>query len=212
MNTTANLNGTWTLYFGDDDGQILTTALEAKAKGYRKIDAQVPGNVELDLVRAGLEQDPFLGDHVLDFEKYEYSNWLFERRFTVDIGQQGRQALLHFGGINTFANIYLNGKLILETANMLLPHSVDISEAIRWGEPNTLTVFIRSAMNQARRMSYTAAARGGEHGDEMTRLRMPPHCFGWDIMPRLLSAGLWKPVTLENRDLEFLEDLYLTTM
>ena len=212
MNTTANLNGTWTLYFGDDDGQILTTAQVAKAKGYRKIEAQVPGNVELDLVRAGLEQDPLLADHVLDFEKYEYSNWLFERRFTVDIGQQGRQALLHFGGINTFANIYLNGKLILETANMLIPHSVDISEAIRWGEPNTLTVFIRSAMNQARRMSYTAAARGGEHGDEMTRLRMPPHCFGWDIMPRLLSAGLWKPVTLEYRDREFLEDLYLTTM
>jgi hypothetical protein len=31
---------------------------------------------------------------------------------------------------------------------MLIPHSVDISEAIRWGEPNTLTVFIRSAMNR----------------------------------------------------------------
>jgi hypothetical protein len=32
MNTTANLNGTWTLYFGDDDGQILTTAQVPKPR------------------------------------------------------------------------------------------------------------------------------------------------------------------------------------
>ncbi len=136
MNTTANLNGTWTLYFGDDDGQILTTALEAKAKGYRKIDAQVPGNVELDLVRAGLEQDPFLADHVLDFEKYEYSNWLFERRFTADRPARPAGAA-SFRRDQQFANIYSGTASYPETANMLIPCAVDISEDIRWGELNT---------------------------------------------------------------------------
>jgi beta-mannosidase len=73
----------------------------------------VPGNVELDLVRAGLEQDPFLADHVLDFEKYEYSNWLFERRFTADIASKAA-GTASFRRDQHFANIYLNGKLILE--------------------------------------------------------------------------------------------------
>jgi beta-mannosidase len=211
MHQTETLNGTWTLYFGEDDGSILTSAQDATVKNYRQIDASVPGNVELDLVRAGIAEDPFFADHVLAFEAYEYCCWLFERKFTPDSRQEGRQVMLRFGGINTFATILLNGTVLGETGNMLIPHSFDITSDIRWHESNTLVVFIRPAMNQARRMTCTAAVHGGEHSDEMTRLRMPPHCFGWDIMPRLLSAGLWRPVTLEYADGERLEDLYLTT-
>lgn len=212
MRKTDELNGTWLAYFGDDDGSILVSSQEAEAKGYRKLEAQVPGNIEQDLVRSGLEEDPFFADHVLNFEKYEYDNWLFERSFTADPEQKGRQVMLCFGGINTFGYIYLNGQFVGKTANMLIPHTFDITERIRWDEPNTLTVFIQSAMNQARRQAYNAAMRGSGHSDEMTRLRLPPHCFGWDIMPRLLSAGLWRSVTLEYRDREYLDDLYLTTL
>ncbi|MDW7658075.1 MAG: glycoside hydrolase family 2 TIM barrel-domain containing protein [Bacillota bacterium] len=212
MHQSTTLNGSWTLYFGDDDGSILTSAQDARRKNYRLIEAMVPGNVEQDLVRAGLEEDPFLADHVLEFEKYEYCNWLFERTFDADSRYEGRRVTLRFGGINTFATIILNGTVIGEAANMLIPHSFDITSSLRWHESNTLTVYIRSSMNQARQLTYTAAVHGGEHGDEMTRLRMPPHCFGWDIMPRLLSAGLWRSVTLEYTDGEKLDDLYLTTI
>ena len=212
MKDEQSLNGKWDLYFGDDDGRIFMNSKEARQAGYQFVQAEVPGNVELDLTRAGIEPDPFLSDHVLAFEKYEFCNWLFERQFEADPAQKGRQVFLNFGGINTFATIYLNGKEVGKTENMLIPYRFEVTSLIRWNKSNTLTVFIQSAMNQARQMTYTAAVRGAEHSDEMTRLRMPPHCFGWDIMPRLLSAGLWRPVTLEYEDEERLEDFYLTTL
>lgn len=212
MRQTESLDGVWTLYFGDDDGDSLICAQDALEKNYRRIEARVPGNVELDLVRAGIGPDPFFAANVLEYEPYEYCNWLFTRTFSVDSRQKGRRVLLRFGGINTFATVLVNEKPVGTTANMLIPCSFDMTDAIDWHEANTLTVFIRSAMNQARRMTYTASARGAEHSDEMTRLRMPPHCFGWDIMPHLLSAGIWRPVLLEYTAGERLEDLYLATI
>ncbi|NLM76780.1 MAG: glycoside hydrolase family 2 [Ruminococcaceae bacterium] len=212
MKHEVSLDGLWDLYFGDEDGSVICNAAQATDKGFRHIPASVPGNVELDLFRAGLEKDVFLADHVLDYEKYEYSSWLFTRTFTADRSQEGRQVLLCFAGINTFSRIWLNGSLVGETGNMLVPHQFDITAAIHWQGENVLSVFIRPSMNQARQMTYSAAVRGAEHSDEMTRLRMPPHSFGWDIMPRLLSAGLWRPVTLLYRDRTFLDDVYLVTV
>ncbi len=51
-------------------------------------------------------------------------------------------------------------------------------------------------MNYARELESPVVVSGEEHTDELSLLRMPPHSFGWDIMPRLLSAGLWRSVSL----------------
>jgi len=32
---------------------------------------------------------------------------------------------------------------------------------------------------------------------ESLRIRKAPHMYGWDIMPRIISAGLWRDVRLE---------------
>jgi beta-mannosidase len=210
MNKTS-LDGTWTLYYGEDDGTVPCDGAAARAAGYACISAEVPGNVELDLFRAGLAPDPLLFDHVLDFERYESYNWVFERTFRPDPGQADRQAVLILQGVNTFAAVWLNGICLGEADNMLIPHAFAVGGALKWQAVNVLTVAIRSSMNQARRMDYSAAVRGSEHCDEMTRLRMPPHCFGWDIMPRLLSAGLWRPVELVYQSGERLDDLYFYT-
>ena len=52
-------------------------------------------------------------------------------------------------------------------------------------------------MNYARELESPVVVSGEEHTDELSLLRMPPHSFGWDIMPRLLSAGLWRSVSLD---------------
>ena len=207
----TKLNGTWNLFFGEDDGQIHTGGAAALKAGYRQIAAAVPGNVELDLVAAGLENDPFLGTNVLGYEKYEYANWLFERTFKPDPAQKGKNAFLVLGGVNTCATVFLNGVKLGETNNMLVAHEFDLGRILDWDGENTVAVMIRSAMNEARRQDYPAAFHGAEHSDEMIRLRMPPHSFGWDIMPRLLSAGLWRDVAIQYRTGERIRDIYLYT-
>ena len=53
--------------------------------------------------------------------------------------------------------------------------------------------------------------RGTGHRNEICYLRKAPHCFGWDIMPRLVSAGIWRDVSIvEQKSTRILETYYAT--
>ena len=43
-------------------------------------------------------------------------------------------------------------------------------------------------------------------------VRRAPHMYGWDIMPRMVSAGIWRPVKLRYRPKERLESVFLETV
>ncbi len=201
-----SLDGDWDLYFALEDGKNQPSP-ELLRRGGTHITAQVPGNVELDLHRAGLEPDPFYAENLYRFRKYEFYSWLFRRSFAAP-AQNGSRWVLVFEGINTFAEIFLNGVRVGESDNFFIAHEFDVTGYLRWGEENILEVCIRSAVNEARRLDYPALVRQ----DEFAALRMPPHSFGWDIMGRFLSAGMWRPVRLEERTPTRLTDAYYSTM
>lgn len=46
---------------------------------------------------------------------------------------------------------------------------------------------------------------------EFVHVRKAPHMFGWDIMPRLISAGLWREVNLEIKKPTRIEQIYWMT-
>ena len=75
-----DLNGSWQLYGYLEEPGAPTTLQELRQRGIEPIEARVPGNVELDLVRAGLEQDPFYGENLYAFEKYNYYSWWYSPR------------------------------------------------------------------------------------------------------------------------------------
>lgn len=54
------LDGIWKLYYFPQNSQSIGQPDELRASGLQPIDAVVPGNVELDLERAGILEDPFL--------------------------------------------------------------------------------------------------------------------------------------------------------
>lgn len=190
------LNGTWKLYFEPEHKGM---AMTPDAIGEMPcIDAQVPGNVEMDLVRAGLEEHPYWDENVYHFRKYEFYHWWFVRRFDAPKHFEGMESQLVLHGVNTIADVFLNGVKLGSCEDMMIEHTFRTEQVLKAGEENVLAVHIRSAMNHARRMEIPVGAGGGEHYDEFTVLRMPPHSFGWDIMPRLLSAGLWREVELQE--------------
>lgn len=200
-----SLNGQWELYFRLEDDQT-PDDLAAFREGAQHIAANVPGNVELDLVRAGLEPDPFWADNLYKFRKYEFYSWQFERAFHAPERGDGRW-VLHFEGLNNFARVYVNGVLAGETANSLIEHELDVTDLLLYGQENHVTVRIRSALNVARDMDFPAMLRN----DEFAVLRMPPSSFGWDIMGRFLSAGMWRGVTLKRLPPTRLSEIYYAT-
>jgi len=204
-----SLNGVWTLQYAPETKWI-PGGQEFPADG-PAIEAQVPGNVELDLHAAGVEPEPFFGDNLYAFRKYEFYTWKYSREFDLPENYAPQQAVLRLCGVNTYAKVYVNGKMVGETDNMLIEWEFDITGAIVRGGKNTIEVVIRSAANRAREEEYPAAVRGNDGHDEYVWQRKPAHSFGWDIMPRFPSAGLWRGVELIERTYARITESYYAT-
>ena len=91
------------------------------------------------------------------------------------------------------ADIFLNGKKIGEAENTFIGYEFDVTKDLKSGD-NLLQVVIRSAFMEAQK--HLIGLYSFRHYTESVWIRKPRHCYGWDIMPRLVSAGLWRNVDL----------------
>ena len=207
-----SLNGVWSLYYAPEK-QLPETPEALALSDIGRVEATVPGNVELDLFRAGVCPDPFFGENLYEFRKYEFYGWWYTRVFTVDEDFLRQRVTLFLGGVDTFADVYVNGVKALTADNMMREYEAEVGGLLHAGE-NTIAVRIASAVNRAREMDYPAGVRGPgwEHTDEMICVRKPGHCFGWDIAPRFVSAGLWRGVELRRQKKTRIRETYLATL
>ena len=208
MNT-LSLNGAWHMYCFPESAAMPMTPDALHASGFNPIPAQVPGNFEIDLMNAGLEEDPFYGENLYNFRKFEFYSFWYERTFAFD-GEAGDWHL-RFDGVNTIADVFLNGVLLGQCDNMFITHDFSAGHALIKGE-NTLSVHIFSTLNQARAIDMPVGVESAEGNHESMHLRTAPHSAGWDIMCRLPSAGLWRGVRLEKVSPERFTQVYLTTL
>ena len=184
----------WTLEWRDDG--------ETRWQG--PVAAEVPGNCQLDLMRAGLLPDLEKGTNVLAARRYEGCDWRYRTTFARPALQRGERAVLRFGGIDTLGEVSLNGKPVGKTANMFVEHVFDVTDVLRDGD-NALEVVLRSVQGALKDLDVGESGFHMGCGD-LEPIRKQAHAKGWDIYPRLMSAGLWRPVTLETRPAVRIED------
>ncbi len=182
---------------------------EAVAAGLTFHDAKVPGNLELDLQRLGKLADPFYGMNSEDLRELEFAHVWYARRFAAE-ERPGCTAELVLEGVDCCASIYLNGLHLGDIDNMLVEHVFDVTRHLC--EDNELFIHIRPARVVAREYDYPPNLAAFISSYDSLYIRKAPHMYGWDIMPRALSAGLWRPVSLRYRPIERFEMLYLETM
>ena len=209
-----NLNGEWKLYYAKEEGPMPDSPRALVDEGWPCIVGTVPGNVELDLFAAGIEEEPFFGENLYSYTKYEYYQWWYVRDVYVDTQPEpGQEVILRFEGLDTYGSVFVNESLVGTTENMLIPHEFDITDTVKLGN-NSIHVRIESAMNKARAYDYPVYLASLENNKfmEMCRLRKAPHSVGWDIMPRFLSAGLWRDVTIETRPATRIKETYFATL
>jgi len=202
---TRSLSGPWDLYFGPENVRSIG---EAKEK-FQHIPAVVPGDVYLDLLNAGLIEDPFFGRNYLNLRKFEFYQWWYEKEFTIPRELLDKKLELIFPGIDTIATVWLNDKLLGETQNMFVEHSFDVTGLLR--ENNTLIVKIDSPVMWAKDKNYDVINISWEGREEALWLRKAQHSFGWDIAPRIVSSGIWKDVELREIKNNDIEELYYAT-
>jgi beta-mannosidase len=207
------------------DGATLTTQLQQKqlTTGWRFRAVQspdhpettawhaatVPGVVHTDLEHAGLIPDPFFGDNEKRLQWIGLTDWEYTCDFEVSAASLRQQhAELVFDGLDTFADVQLNGQPILHTDNMFRSWTVDAKPHLVAGH-NTLTVLLQSPINTmtpiVAKLPYVLPGTGYEPFDRAKGLypvghymRKAPYHFGWDWGPRFVTSGVWRPVHLDT--------------
>ena len=189
-----SLDGEWGLkYWTQSSAEDAVRDVAAVPVDAKSVKATVPGNCELDLVNAGLMPPPEVGMNVREFRACEGYGWLYTREF--EVGDVGRRFRLVFDGVDTFADMFLNGEKVGETDNMLIPHSFDVTKSLKPGR-NVLHVLIRSTFFESQK--YDVGELGHQMGfADNEPIRKAGYMGGWDIFPRLYCAGIWRGVRLE---------------
>ena len=192
----VSLNGEWKLSYWPqpETGAVRTLEVPASARG---VPATVPGNCELDLVRAGVLPEPEVGLNALAFRKYEGYQWLYTKTFDFQPSTSACTSYLVFEGVDTLADVFLNGERIGGTENMFVEHRFDVTGRLRDGE-NVVQVLIRSVFLDSRDRTLGELGHTMTGGAEGEPYRKAGHMGGWDIFPRLFVSGLWRGVRLES--------------
>ena len=172
------------------------------------INVTVPSNVEHAFINEGLlPKDLFYGENVRLAEKYETYDYEFIKYFDVDDETASYQIV--FEGVDTIAEYFINGKKIGESDNMLVEHVVPLTNLKKQGNELKVKIYSTTLFNNSK--SGNAYLSTSWKGLEYVNLRRAGHTYGWDIMPRLVSAGIWKDVYIEKLKPAYIGEFYLTT-
>ena len=194
MRKFTDLNGEWNLYYCEkydtdvklpcENGGILST----------KITANVPCNVETALAGAGkIGADLYKGTATEENMKFEDYHWWFEREF--DVPETNGRIYLNFGMVDCFADYYINGALVHTSDNAFCEIEFDVSDFVKKGAKNTVCVHIKPVMPYVLSRKYNQGMMYF-HTNYASYVRKSIHSFGWDIMPRAVSAGIYRDVKL----------------
>ena len=172
----------------------LKTPADVQEMGFQTIQASVPGNFELDFMRKGLLEDVYLGTNTLKTQELENLHLYYFTQFDYQ-KQSDKDAFLCFEGVDTVAEIYLDGEKLGFVENMFHAHRFNINH-LSEGK-HELLVHILPVAIYARQFDLPAMCFGMKYNHDSLQIRKSASMFGWDIMPRIVSGGLWKPVCVE---------------
>ena len=158
------------------------------------LPAKVPGTVHTDLLANKLIPDPFIGANEKQLQWIENEDWQYQTTFTISKAELNHQnAVLQFDGLDTFAEVYLNGTKILSANNMFRTWKVEVKKWLKVGKNKLEITFVsavKKGKEEAKKLPYTLP------GDEKIFTRKAQYHFGWDWGPRFVTAGIYKKVAL----------------
>lgn len=165
------------------------------------MSARVSGTVHQDLLDHGRLPDPFYGMNEQKVQWVEKEDWLYRTVFTVTADQlKSDAAWLTFEGLDTYADVYLNGSLLLKADNMFVGHKLAVKDVLREGE-NRLMIRFRSPVEETAPQWDTDGFNypaDNDHSEKRMSVytRKAPYSYGWDWGIRLATSGIWRPVKL----------------
>ena len=177
--------------------QYISDKWQMRRMGGSLQPAVVPGTVYTDLLRNGNMEDPFWKDNEIRALPLMEDDYEYEVCFDSDEEMKKQdQVLLHFDGLDTIADIYLNQKHIGKAYNMHRIWEYDATDCLREKE-NLLRVVLHSPLKYIREEFRKCRTMGSEDAmDGFVHMRKAHCMFGWDWGAHLPDAGIFRPVSL----------------
>lgn len=164
------------------------------AKDQKWFTAIIPGTVHLDLMNNKIIPDPFKDENEKKVQWIESEDWDYQTTFKVSSKELENQNIeLVFDGLDTFSDIYLNGKLLQSTDNMFRKWTIPVKQNLKI-EDNLLQIKFKSAVNVGKDLAQKVPFTTPE--SPRSFVRKAQYQFGWDWGPRLVTAGIWKDIKL----------------
>jgi beta-mannosidase len=216
---TVDLSGMWSVLVMPLEtlGESGYATFVTQSNGH--ISAQVPGEIHLDLMRAGQMEDPSVSDNARTRCRWpEEKSWWYRTEFPLPEGFQTHvQQLLIFDGIDLYGQIFVNGKFAATTQDAFAAVEVDVTGIVKEGR-NELVVRVTSGTELARekvaspfRYDLTEKADPSRAFAGRRFLRKSPYMYGWDFCDALPSIGIWRGVRLEGRSKIVIDSVRLET-
>jgi beta-mannosidase len=215
---TIDLNGNWKVRPESLSCRGEKGLLKIKKARSGWIAARVPGEIHLDLMRAGQMEEPLVSTNAWECRWPEKKSWWYRMHFdaTAAFLEQERQQLV-FDGLDLHAQVFLNDTLIGEAKNAFVPAVFDVRHRLEKGR-NDLVVRLTAGaelvpeelkpMSGDRRQVYGTRAKF----PGISRLRKPQFSYGWDWVDALPNIGIWRGVRLEGHSGVVLRDVRLDTL
>ena len=191
-----NLNGTWELR--DETGAELCTV-------------EVPGTVISGLYAAGKIENPYDRENEYGVRDLFWKDYQFVRSFVVERRLlEESEVNLVCEGLDTLAQVCINGKELASTDNMHRTYIFPVKEYIREGE-NEICITFRSVLQFIENYPYKenktihVVPCGAMKGNQL--LRKGHSMFGWDWGPQLVDAGIWRDIYMEGNSGVKIEDV-----
>lgn len=172
--------------------------------------AKVPGLVHTDLMRNGSLPDPYQNVNMDSVQWVENEDWNYQLTFEPDNDLLHHEHVdLVFKGLDTFAEVELNGTPIGSANNMFRTWRWPVKHLLLPGS-NVLTVRFESPIRRGRELRDSYGMQLPHDSDPSgvaPYVRKAAYHFGWDFAPRLVSMGIWQEVQLNGWSHHHISDL-----
>ncbi|MGC9398363.1 MAG: beta-mannosidase [Anaerolineae bacterium] len=174
------------------------------------LPAEIPGSAHTALLALDKIPDPFVADNELRVQWVAERDWEYRLRFEADAVLRAEERVwLVCEGLDTLAEVFVNGKQMGSTDNMFRRYTWDVTGELTEGE-NEVRVLLHGPLPYLRARHAEEPLPGPTHSiPGGPHLRKAPSQFGWDWGPKLPPVGIWKEVWLEGYTAARLADVHL---
>lgn len=171
------------------------------------LPASVPGCIHTDLMNNKIIEDPFYRQNETKVQWIDKKDWEYKTILTLNENTLEKENIeLYFEGLDTYADVFINGINVLKTDNMFREWRIDIKKYINAGN-NELRIYFHSPIKiglvKLDSLGYGLPAindqsENGGLGNKKVSVftRKAGYHYGWDWGPRLVTSGIWRPVHL----------------